>query len=1066
MTERRASIAKISAPRLFGVVARQRLFARLDEERGRPLVWIEGPPGAGKTTLVATWLENHGRPSLWYQVDAGDADPANLFHYLAVGAATLVGDVAPKLPRLLPEHGTDLTAFARLFFRAFFAALPPGLVLVLDNVQEVGPGAVFHEIVRTLVREAPPEDGVVCVSRAGPPPALLELLATNALARVPWETLRLSLDETRAMLEAGGVHDDWLVRALHEQSGGWAAGITLMLARLQDGEGRAGALPADSLESVFDYFATLLFDDATPTVRAVLLSVAHLAKVTPSAAVALSGEPGAGTVLERLFERRLFVDRRAGDEPVFELHALLRTFLQSQAAARFDAAALAALKRSTARESLRLGDGDTAFRMFVALSDWHAASTLCLDAAPEQFAAGRRTTIEGRIGAIPVDVRDRHPRLWYWLGRAQIATRPIEAMGTLEQALACAKAIDDEETVLLCLESLLGLFNIGHLGMGRGEQWVAEALARLERVEASRPDHWIARFWGSLASAVFYVQPWHPMALALPRRFADCLDQPWGVKLEATAIASALNVCALTGQFDLGERMMVAARRFLDAPDSSPSETAWLLFTVSYFRFLQARYDECLDLLHKAEAVAASVGLREAFGEIVLYRFMVEFRLVGWTIACETLSQMENLPTAGRPLRLALIRTYQARRATWQGDVAKAADLSLDSYTATAATGSLHQRIVFGLINAELLLQDGRLDPARAWIAEAEAIIVRAPAEDCWRAPLMLTQAYLAFVTAGPHAALAPLRAALEASQIGNRRYFLRYQECCMAALFPLALESGIEVAFVQSMVRLFRLPPPATASELWPRRLTVRCLGGFVVQVDGAPLAFSRKVPKKTLALLKALVVHGGREVGEEFLCDALWGDEEADAARQALSVTIARLRKLLGIPELVSNRGGKIGLDRTLCDVDAWRFEALLEGDPAPEAWNRALPLYAGVLLPEDEGEPWCVAARERLRGKFIHALAARGRQLESTGDPEDAARLFQRGIDADPVVDTFHTGLMRCYRRMGRHAEAISAYRRLRQTLSVVLGVAPPPEAERLFRDICNEMAIRATPGHDSP
>jgi len=38
MTARPASIAKISAPRLHGVVARERLFARLDEEGGRPLV--------------------------------------------------------------------------------------------------------------------------------------------------------------------------------------------------------------------------------------------------------------------------------------------------------------------------------------------------------------------------------------------------------------------------------------------------------------------------------------------------------------------------------------------------------------------------------------------------------------------------------------------------------------------------------------------------------------------------------------------------------------------------------------------------------------------------------------------------------------------------------------------------------------------------------------------------------------------------------------------------------------------------------------------------------------------
>ena len=37
---KKATLAKISRPRLFGVVPRERLFALLDDNRGRPLVWI------------------------------------------------------------------------------------------------------------------------------------------------------------------------------------------------------------------------------------------------------------------------------------------------------------------------------------------------------------------------------------------------------------------------------------------------------------------------------------------------------------------------------------------------------------------------------------------------------------------------------------------------------------------------------------------------------------------------------------------------------------------------------------------------------------------------------------------------------------------------------------------------------------------------------------------------------------------------------------------------------------------------------------------------------------------
>jgi LuxR family maltose regulon positive regulatory protein len=120
----RAAIAKISTPRLFGIVARRRLFAYLDENRGRPLICVDGPPGAGKTTLVASYLEARRVPTLWYQVEPGDADPANLFHYLTLAAEAFPEAEASALPKLVAEHLSDLPSFARPFFRQLFARLP------------------------------------------------------------------------------------------------------------------------------------------------------------------------------------------------------------------------------------------------------------------------------------------------------------------------------------------------------------------------------------------------------------------------------------------------------------------------------------------------------------------------------------------------------------------------------------------------------------------------------------------------------------------------------------------------------------------------------------------------------------------------------------------------------------------------------------------------------------------------------------------------------------------------------------------------------------------------------
>src|SRR6476661_977684 len=167
------TLAKLTRPRLYRSLQRERLFRWLDNACACQAAWITAPPGSGKTALVSSYIEARDLPAIWYQVDSGDADPASFFYYLASAVQSLSGN--ERLPLLAPEYLADLEGFSRRFFRELFSRLPQRCVLAFDNYHVVPPASVLHEIMRTAIDEVPPDAAIIITSRLEPPAAFSRL---------------------------------------------------------------------------------------------------------------------------------------------------------------------------------------------------------------------------------------------------------------------------------------------------------------------------------------------------------------------------------------------------------------------------------------------------------------------------------------------------------------------------------------------------------------------------------------------------------------------------------------------------------------------------------------------------------------------------------------------------------------------------------------------------------------------------------------------------------------------------------------------------------------------------
>ena len=171
MNEHPATLAKLTRPHLAGILPRERLFNDLDQGREKSIVWIAGPPGSGKTTLVADYLDTWAPECVWYQVDPGDADVATFFYYMSQALPDF-DKRQSALPLFSPEFQNNLSTFTRLYFRELFARLTPPFALVFDNYQEVPDQSRLHEVLRAGLEEIPAGGCVIIISRRDPPTSI------------------------------------------------------------------------------------------------------------------------------------------------------------------------------------------------------------------------------------------------------------------------------------------------------------------------------------------------------------------------------------------------------------------------------------------------------------------------------------------------------------------------------------------------------------------------------------------------------------------------------------------------------------------------------------------------------------------------------------------------------------------------------------------------------------------------------------------------------------------------------------------------------------------------------
>ncbi len=1049
MPKKPPTLAKLSRPRLYKSVVRERLLSLLDEKREHPVVWIAAPPGAGKTTLAASYIEEARAKSIWFQVDSGDSDPATFFYYLKQAVEQGNQRKAKPLQLFTPDYLLDIEGFSRRFFRDAFLRLPDDVLLVFDNYHEIEPQSPLHAGFAAALSEIPHNANVLVLSRADPPASFAQAIVNRTITTVPWGDLKLSKNEAADIAKARGVTDPAIIDELQLQSDGWVAGLTLMLERSIGGGDILGAARPETLETVSDYFAQVIFERSSSEAQDVMLRTAMLPHITPALVEAVTGNNAAIDHIKALHRGHLFVGRTHGEVETYQYHKMFHGYLKSRARIALTSDDIRTIQTKAAQHLEDNNDLEAAFTMCAGAHAWDDAVRLFIDHAPELIAHGRWRTLQRWFTTLPKASTDSNPWIQYWHGKSLIWVEPQAAQPLLKAAYeGFIDARLQTEQVLAgvgVLEAII--LEYDYLKFHEIDDWLEKVSAHIEKGVAFSTAEDEIRVYSILVRCCYLRAPDHPSMQVWHSNLVEYVQRTRDPNLMVTVASGLLALVYLKGDESALEHAKRLAAPALHSTEVTPRNLGFYLADLGYALYTFRRYTEALDCYDRADDIANEYGLISVLQRTAYQRTICARRAGLHDVAEQSAESFASLRTNGNVAGPRSLEVLRAMIAFDRRDYTKAIESAIAVEDEIRFEGCYFTTMLHRIVCANILIGSGETEEAKRLLKLARSRVA-GPNTDHHLGSIALNESWIAHINGNATSRDAYLEEALQWAH--DKRGRLRYHwfRNALEALLPVALERKIDQKMALDLAHDLHITPGDNTTENWPWPVKIYTFGKFELLIDGQPAIFSRKLPKKTLALLKAIIALGGKDVPEQRLIDALWPDADGDSAQRSLSASLHRLRKLLVHADAVRLSGGALSLSEQLCWVDAFAFERQIACDGDSDAFGRALALYRGTFLIDEDSSPWLAPFREHLRSRFTDAVGKLGKTLEDNGRDDEAIALYSRGIEADNLIESFYQGLMRCHERLGQEAEAINTYRRLRNILSITLGVEPSTRSRQLI------------------
>jgi LuxR family maltose regulon positive regulatory protein len=998
---------------------------RLDVAAAPATALVAGP-GYGKTLALLGALvdaREAGVPTLWYNGDADDTDPAGVFAHLAAGVEAHIPQFGEAIRALAAGEGADPRRLWQGFFSGLASFNLPAFLLIIDD---------FHHLLARqpalatglLAAKLPPGTRLLVASRERLPAPRGAKLATLGEAQ-----LRFGAEEEHAFLAAraprGLVPSAWLERA--RGLDGWPLGLDLVTSAAGPSAGP-------------DHVSQELFLAQPAELRAFMLEAATLHEVTPEACREVFGRADAAALLARLEASHLI--QRTADGTSYRLPPYLREFLRAEVERAIALDRRAAWHERAAAYHRRQDRPELAMPHHLARADWEGAKDVARALFPAMRFDGRQVQARRWLEAFPASVAAHDPWLQTWRGHALARDgASAEALAAYERARTLYQGAGDAAG---SFKALVGMLNTRLTLMDTAALpgLLAEAKGHAgARADEDEVDLWLIRAAdGERLGDMAAMRACNEAALGVPiggnieiaashciahmNLFTFALHRGELARAEAH-VAQAL---ALAGAWPFHPYRLSAAflQAHLHLTRGEPEAAGAILAGLPpYWREVLDWHDGAIAHTVLGHHHQLRGDWREA--EEALNQALVAFTRAGY-------KEGRKVPLE-RLMWVALQRRQYAR---------------VEGLWREAGPGDSPHDLALAIPGARALHLAGK---------PAEALAALTPARKALQAlgaNLLHTRAMLyeaAALGATQRAADGARMLARSLEAIGDLGYgFLKGQD--------------------QLLWEELRALPAVQAANAGKARavatdrqdlLTLRCLGSFEVRQGGVLLD---QWPRRKAKLLLAVLALHPEGLPQAELA-ALVGGDEANPAN-VLRVNTWALRRALE-PTLEKGEASRFilregdglrlawdqvaGLDLADHEAGLAEGDAHRQADPraAAVAYDRALALVRGNLLDDGALYKPLAARREAINRRVVEVLAWLCAHHRKLGDYRRAEAALLRAAELAPGDEEVYLGLMRLYRALGQGDKLRRAYWDCRRALKAHRDRLPSEAFEAAYRGL---------------